>query len=97
MLLTKDQLFMTEIRKGHEFNKKNLEDFMKLNIKNFQEPLIIKQFTNGQSNPTFYLKDSKGNEFVLRKKPPGKLLKSAHMVFIYVYLCLLFIRLKENL
>lgn len=33
-----------------------------------------------QSNPTFYLRDSRKREYVLRKRPPGKLLPSAHMV-----------------
>jgi hypothetical protein len=37
----------------------------------------ILQFKGGQSNPTFYLKTSQGKEFVLRKKPPGKLLATA--------------------
>jgi aminoglycoside phosphotransferase (APT) family kinase protein len=38
-----------------------------------------KQFKGGQSNPT-YLLDSENNQYVLRRKPPGKLLKSAHAV-----------------
>ena len=33
-----------------------------------------------QSNPTFYLRDSRQREYVLRKRPPGKLLPSAHAV-----------------
>ena len=37
------------------------------------------QFRGGQSNPT-YLLESGGKKYVLRKKPPGKLLKSAHAV-----------------
>lgn len=41
--------------------------------------LEIKQFTHGQSNPTFYVK-YRNQEYVLRKKPPGKLLKGAHLV-----------------
>lgn len=36
---------------------------------------------SGQSNPTFYLAKN-GKEFVLRKKPPGKLLRGAHQVNI---------------
>jgi aminoglycoside phosphotransferase (APT) family kinase protein len=39
----------------------------------------VQQFGGGQSNPTFLL-TSGSNRFVLRKKPPGKLLKSAHQV-----------------
>jgi Phosphotransferase enzyme family len=40
----------------------------------------VRQFEGGQSNPTFWLQDANGGEFVLRKKPPGKLLRSAHAV-----------------
>lgn len=41
--------------------------------------LIIRQFKHGQSNPTYYIKCDDA-EFVLRKKPPGELLPSAHAV-----------------
>lgn len=37
----------------------------------------VLQFKGGQSNPTFYLKTSSGEEYCLRKKPPGKLLPTA--------------------
>jgi len=40
----------------------------------------VRQFKHGQSNPTFLLTDGSGTKYVLRKKPPGKLLSSAHMV-----------------
>jgi aminoglycoside phosphotransferase (APT) family kinase protein len=40
-------------------------------------PLRLSQFTGGQSNPTFLL-ETAGGEYVLRKKPPGDLLSSAH-------------------
>ena len=44
-------------------------------------PLTIGQFSFGQSNPTYLLTDSSGARYVLRKKPPGKLLsKTAHRV-----------------
>lgn len=42
-------------------------------------PLSISQFSGGQSNPTFHI-HGPGGEFVLRKKPPGKLLPGAHAV-----------------
>ena len=41
--------------------------------------LAIQQFQGGQSNPTF-LMEAGGDAYVLRKKPPGELLPSAHMV-----------------
>src|SRR6185295_18918298 len=40
----------------------------------------IEQFKGGQSNPTYRLCASDGRRFVLRRKPPGKLLPSAHAV-----------------
>ncbi|KAJ7309822.1 hypothetical protein JRQ81_007892 [Phrynocephalus forsythii] len=42
-------------------------------------PLMLRQFTHGQSNPTYYIKFG-DFQLVLRKKPPGKLLPSAHAV-----------------
>src|SRR5215208_5932639 len=40
----------------------------------------IEQFKGGQSNPTYRLDAADGRRFVLRRKPPGKLLPSAHAV-----------------
>ena len=45
----------------------------------FAGPLTIKQFKGGQSNPT-YLLETPARRYVLRRKPPGKLLPSAHAV-----------------
>ncbi|KAI8914904.1 kinase-like domain-containing protein [Powellomyces hirtus] len=45
------------------------------------EPVVVKQFEHGQSNPTYFLQDAAGNRYVLRKKPPGALLSAtAHAV-----------------
>jgi aminoglycoside phosphotransferase (APT) family kinase protein len=43
-------------------------------------PLTARQFAGGMSNPTFELTDAAGRRYVLRKKPPGDLLPSAHAV-----------------
>ena len=48
-------------------------------VEGFRAPFSATQFTGGQSNPT-YLIDSAGGRFVLRRKPGGKLLPSAHAV-----------------
>ena len=45
----------------------------------FDGPVEASKFEGGQSNPTFLLKTGAGN-YVLRRKPPGQLLKSAHAV-----------------
>jgi len=56
-----------------------LTAYLRNNLPEFQEPLEVQKFAGGQSNPTYKL-TSGGRAFVLRKKPPGALLKTAHMV-----------------
>ncbi|WGW03890.1 phosphotransferase family protein [Tropicibacter oceani] len=54
-------------------------DWMARHVAGFQGPLRATKFEVGQSNPTFRL-DSPSGTYVLRRKPPGVLLKSAHAV-----------------
>jgi aminoglycoside phosphotransferase (APT) family kinase protein len=56
-----------------------LESYLAQAIAGFAGPLTVKQFKGGQSNPT-YLLDTPARRYVLRRKPPGKLLPSAHAV-----------------
>lgn len=63
----------------HKFDEAALERWCAQNVKGFQGPLSVRQFQGGQSNPTFLL-TTPGRRYVLRKKPPGKLLASAHQV-----------------
>jgi aminoglycoside phosphotransferase (APT) family kinase protein len=56
-----------------------LADYLAGQIEGFTGPLVIKQFKGGQSNPT-YLLETPTRRYVLRRKPPGKLLPSAHAV-----------------
>eukprot|EP01102_Stenamoeba_stenopodia_P013191 TRINITY_DN424_c0_g1_i11.p1 TRINITY_DN424_c0_g1~~TRINITY_DN424_c0_g1_i11.p1 ORF type:complete len:370 (-),score=78.04 TRINITY_DN424_c0_g1_i11:165-1274(-) len=73
----------SDVRKAHLFDTESLSRYLAKTVSNdvFASPLRdIKQFSFGQSNPTFVLFDSRGQKFVLRKKPPGKLLSSAHAV-----------------
>jgi len=56
-----------------------LEGYLAAQITAFAGPLVVKQFKGGQSNPT-YLLETPGRRYVLRRKPPGKLLPSAHAV-----------------
>jgi aminoglycoside phosphotransferase (APT) family kinase protein len=53
--------------------------WMKAHVSGFAGDLTAQKFQTGQSNPTFRLQSSSGT-YVLRRKPPGKLLKSAHAV-----------------
>ena len=56
-----------------------LTEWMQTRIAGFSGPVEVRQFAGGQSNPT-YLVQSPDYRYVLRRKPPGKLLPSAHAV-----------------
>src|SRR5690349_6055948 len=69
----------TAIRQGHEIDRDRLERYLADTLEGFRGPLEIRQFEGGQSNPTYFLRASAA-QYVLRKKPPGQLLPSAHAV-----------------
>ena len=71
---------LTPVRQAHLFNEAKLADYMKANIGGYRGPIKVLQFEGGQSNPTYHVTDGSGRMYVLRKKPPGKLLPSAHQV-----------------
>ncbi len=56
-----------------------LDAWMKANVEGYRGPLDVRQFKGGQSNPTYQLV-TPSTKYVLRRKPPGKLLPSAHAV-----------------
>jgi aminoglycoside phosphotransferase (APT) family kinase protein len=56
-----------------------LEAWLRANVDGFAGPLSVSQFKGGQSNPTYRL-DTPGRAYVLRRKPFGALLPSAHAV-----------------
>ncbi|MEQ8434163.1 MAG: phosphotransferase [Oceanicaulis sp.] len=62
-----------------KFDEAALEAWMASHVDGFEGPLKIEQFKGGQSNPTYKL-EAKSGRYVLRRKPPGKLLPSAHAV-----------------
>jgi aminoglycoside phosphotransferase (APT) family kinase protein len=62
------------VEERHRIDAASLEKFLGFKIAK------IEQFKGGQSNPTYRLTASDGRRFALRKKPPGKLLPSAHAV-----------------
>lgn len=70
---------IVEVRDAQRFDEKRLESYLKATISGFSGPLAVKQFEGGQSNPT-YLLVTPGAKYVLRRKPLGTLLKSAHAV-----------------
>lgn len=65
---------------AHRFDEAALTNFMSDHVDGFAPPLQVTQFQGGMSNPTFMLTDGNGKRYVLRKKPPGELLPSAHAV-----------------
>lgn len=69
----------TPVRENHRFDERNLERHLTEHLTGFHGPLVVSQFITGQSNPTFLLEAS-GARLVMRKKPPGTLLQSAHQV-----------------
>mmetsp|Transcript_9924 Transcript_9924/g.40196 ORF Transcript_9924/g.40196 Transcript_9924/m.40196 type:complete len:768 (+) Transcript_9924:2-2305(+) len=70
-----------EVRPQHRFDVAAFGAYLRDHVPAFTHPVQeVRQFDGGQSNPTFYFSDAAGRKFVMRKKPPGSLLKSAHAV-----------------
>lgn len=70
---------LVDVLPAHKFDEANLLAWLQQAMPDFGTRLEVKQFQGGQSNPTFLL-DTDSGRYVLRKKPPGKTLPSAHMV-----------------
>ena len=68
-----------EIRAGQGFDERVLDAYLSANVPGYRGPLQVQQFDGGQSNLTYRLNTQQAN-YVLRRKPPGVLLKSAHAV-----------------
>jgi aminoglycoside phosphotransferase (APT) family kinase protein len=64
---------------AHRFDEAALARYLRGRLPGFDGQLQIRQFQGGQSNPTYHLRTA-GGDYVLRKKPPGKLLPRAHEV-----------------
>ncbi|MBB4613591.1 phosphotransferase [Novosphingobium taihuense] len=69
----------TPVREGYSFDEAALSRWMEANVDGFAGPLAVEQFKGGQSNPTYKLL-TPGRSYVLRRKPPGPVLKGAHAV-----------------
>lgn len=68
-----------EVKAAHRIDEARLVQFLGDTVADFEGPLSLRQFEGGQSNPT-YLLTTPTRKYVLRRKPPGVLLKSAHAV-----------------
>ena len=73
------QPITTPVREAHRFDEQALRRYITRNLSGFWGSCSITQFEGGQSNPTFLL-EAGSRRCVVRKKPPGKLLPSAHAV-----------------
>lgn len=69
----------TEVREAHRFDQDRLAQWLERNVEGYQGPLSVEQFKGGQSNPTYKLV-TPSRSYVLRRKPPGPVLKGAHAV-----------------
>tara|TARA_B110001454_G_scaffold207113_2_gene218210 strand:+ start:12259 stop:13326 length:1068 start_codon:yes stop_codon:yes gene_type:complete len=69
----------TAVRKGYAFDEAALAEWMTAHVAGFAGPLAIEQFNGGQSNPTYKLV-TPSKSYVLRRKPPGEILKGAHAI-----------------
>ncbi|HWA63215.1 MAG TPA: phosphotransferase [Caulobacteraceae bacterium] len=67
------------VAESHRFDESRLDAWMKANVPGYAGPLEVRQFKGGQSNPTYQL-STPAKKYVMRRKPPGKLLPSAHAV-----------------
>lgn len=74
-----DNVGTIPVQDRHQFDIDRLQIYMQKNVEGFTGSLSAEEFAGGQSNPT-YLLSAGGNEYVMRRKPPGELLKSAHAV-----------------
>lgn len=68
-----------DVRPGLEFDVARLEEYMADSIPGFVGPVSVEQFKGGQSNPTYKI-NTATNSYTLRRKPPGKLLPTAHAI-----------------
>ena len=77
----RDALFTGTIpvRDQHHIDSAALETYLASCVQGFCGPIEIEQFRGGQSNPTYRVSAS-GSRYVVRRKPPGKLLPSAHTI-----------------
>ncbi len=75
----KDTPEITGVRSAHRIDESSLQTYLSRHLPDFSGTLQVRQFEGGQSNPTYYL-SAGSKRYVMRKKPPGEILRSAHQV-----------------
>jgi aminoglycoside phosphotransferase (APT) family kinase protein len=69
----------TPVQERHRFDEAGLEDYFRHHVTAQTAGFAVQQFRGGQSNPTFLVLAG-GRRYVVRRKPPGQLLPSAHAI-----------------
>ncbi len=79
--MSRDEIFsgVKPVEERHKLDEAKLAAWLQATVKGYDGPLEVYQFKGGQSNPTYRL-DTPTKRYVLRRKPFGKLLPSAHAV-----------------
>src|SRR4026207_384842 len=68
-----------DVLDSHQFDVSALVRYLRTQMSDVHPPFYVRQFRGGQSNPTYYIETST-RRLVLRRKPPGPLLPSAHAI-----------------
>lgn len=76
---TDENVGTTAVRAGYAFDEAALAGWMTAHVPGYAGPMTVEQFKGGQSNPTYKLV-TPGKAYVLRRKPPGQIVKGAHAV-----------------
>ncbi len=69
----------TAVRPEFAIDEATLDGWMRAHVEGYAGPMRVEQFKGGQSNPTYKLR-TPHKDYVLRRKPPGGLLKGAHAI-----------------
>src|ERR1700729_1147798 len=64
---------------GQRIDAEALRGYLQGRLPGFDAPCLLRQFQGGLSNPTYHVQAG-SHAYVIRKKPPGKLLPSAHAI-----------------
>ena len=70
---------LVPVLENNRFDEAALAKYLSAHVPGFAGDMVVQQFQGGFSNPTFHLQ-TRDHAYVLRKKPPGQLLPSAHAV-----------------
>jgi aminoglycoside phosphotransferase (APT) family kinase protein len=76
---TKENSGTKPVSEAHRFDEVRFNEWMESHVPGYLGPMAIEQFKGGQSNPTYKIR-TPTREYVLRRKPPGQLVRGAHSI-----------------